>query len=207
MIQRPLRLHGFSVLELLVVVAIIGVLAAIIVPLGARMKEGANQVGCVNNLRTIGTAITSFAIERKGFLPGPSLDIVEIGKGHAISGMLSAYLEPKITDSVWECPGNPKIIARNREALKTNTSRNSSYTTHWPFYGYTYQPPKESLGAYRLSDIKERERSDQWLLRDIDFWNYPMAERIGGEYPPVHNGGRNHLLADCTVEWVQVAPK
>ena len=47
---------AFSLVELLVVVAVIGILAALLLPTLARGKASAHRVVCVNNLRQLGLA-------------------------------------------------------------------------------------------------------------------------------------------------------
>ncbi len=195
------RRAAFSLMEMLVAVAIIVVLAAFAFPVMGRMRENAQRVGCVSNLKTIGGAITAYAFEHQGRLPGPSFAMVELAKAHAITGKMKDYLDPATSESVWECPANPALKKRNEEARRLKTTRYAAYTTRTPVFGYTYTPPKPSPEPMQLADVRQQKKPDEWILRDVDYWSYPDVNRVGGNYPPVHNGGRNHLYGDMSVEW------
>jgi type IV pilus assembly protein PilA len=73
--QRNLgpRNHGFSLIELLIVVAIILIIAAIAIPNLLRSKQAANQASAVANLRTITSAAVSYSVTYANGYP-PSLD-------------------------------------------------------------------------------------------------------------------------------------
>jgi prepilin-type N-terminal cleavage/methylation domain-containing protein len=55
------REQGFSLIELLIVVAIIAIIAAIAVPSMLTARMAANEAGAVQSLRTYGSAQTAFA--------------------------------------------------------------------------------------------------------------------------------------------------
>src|SRR5215472_2232985 len=55
-IQSKRRQHGFSLIELLIVVAIILVIAAIAIPNFLRSRVAANQASAVESLRALSTA-------------------------------------------------------------------------------------------------------------------------------------------------------
>ncbi|MFA6961894.1 MAG: prepilin-type N-terminal cleavage/methylation domain-containing protein [Opitutaceae bacterium] len=62
-------LPGFTLTELLTVIAIIGILTAIIIPVTGSVRASAKQAVCLNNLRQIGTAWHLYLGENKGVFP------------------------------------------------------------------------------------------------------------------------------------------
>src|SRR5437879_2246464 len=60
---------AFTLVELLVVIAIIAVLIALLIPALSGIREQANRVKCMSNLKSIGQAMKIYANDNKGQYP------------------------------------------------------------------------------------------------------------------------------------------
>ena len=68
--RRPnRRLAGFSLVELLTVMAILAIMLGVLLPVIAGARHAATQAHCASNLRQVGNALHSYFMENSGRLP------------------------------------------------------------------------------------------------------------------------------------------
>lgn len=66
---NQLRRQGFSLVELLVVIAVIAVLAGLLFPAAGLVRSKARMIACMGNLRQVRLAVSAYAADNHGLLP------------------------------------------------------------------------------------------------------------------------------------------
>jgi prepilin-type N-terminal cleavage/methylation domain-containing protein len=96
------RAKAFTLIELLIVIAIIGILVALLLPAIQAAREAARRMSCQNNLKQIGLAIQNYAQTQK-HLPPPKLGAKQFNAMGGTFIALLPYLEESSRFAVYDC--------------------------------------------------------------------------------------------------------
>jgi general secretion pathway protein G len=146
------RRAAFTLIELLTVIAIIGILAALVIPTVGAVRTQARQAECISNLRQIGVAITAFADAHRGAFPetshGAAANLEQISWVYTLKPFLGEV------DEVRVCPLDPRREDRLRLRL-------SSYVLNDYLDAKTYYDPfgRPSGTVPRLPALREPART------------------------------------------------
>lgn len=116
--------HAFTLIELLTVIAIIGILAAIIIPVTTRVRESAKQASCLTNMRQIGVANALYTADNKGQLNWQGDNQLENKWGTHIQPYMVTNT-PSAKDNYFTCPSRYKTDSSGNVALGTDYSMNA----------------------------------------------------------------------------------
>jgi len=176
------RVHSFTLVELLVVVAIIAMLAALLLPALSGARAQARVKVCGNNLRQLSLGIAMYADDNNDFVPPvyyvDAGTCNQTGTNRHGPGWRANILPYVRSDRVYACPSNPAGKSRGAASFG-ETKIYLSYNANVDFsgnkgpctgYGMPVQGDSTSAATIRLSQLRDPTR---FILVTEGGWDSP----------------------------------
>jgi prepilin-type N-terminal cleavage/methylation domain-containing protein/prepilin-type processing-associated H-X9-DG protein len=198
---------GFTLVELLVVVAIIGILVGLLLTALAGGKAKAHNSVCINNLRQLGLATRLYAEDNRGRMP--SAEVLPTDP------ITPATPLPRICDVLASYIGKTTSAATNRVTVfKCPSDQTTLFTTEGSSYEWN-----AALNGQRIDDT--RTKNDFMFLLDRNTgklaWSTNFAMTLPPQttpllldyedfHPRLPHSGKNVVYMDNHVAPLDVAP-
>lgn len=216
LVERRHRAHGFTIVELLIVIGIIAVLLSILLPMAGSMRTRARAVNCADNERNIYTAMLAFANEHDGYLPNPAT----VNDGASGNGKYCAWaiadsatanggvLDFKV-GTLWPYMSDEISVRLAAVICPADAGAPSSHSGYQYLRNFSYSfnanlgQNSPSVGSMKLIDVKlparkiliyeEEAPNDEWGLGGTNSDDWP-AGRHGTARATVKAGGPTNQL-------------
>jgi prepilin-type N-terminal cleavage/methylation domain-containing protein len=225
----PASSVAFTLVELLVTIAIIGILASLLITAVSSSRRKSLKAGCLNNLRQIGVGTTVYAGDNQDYVIPAKRDNPDQPNGSFVQIALEdpnarsckeVGLDVNSSNrvSVWSCPDRPGLPIYEEISAKGNQATHQWILGYQYFGGITnWVNPSFPNGVSSRSPVKLTSAKPTWCLAaDADikagswgaistfhpgppFENMPPHGRTRLAAPP----GGNELFADGSARWIQ----
>jgi prepilin-type N-terminal cleavage/methylation domain-containing protein/prepilin-type processing-associated H-X9-DG protein len=214
--RRNSGCRGFTLIELLIVIAIIGVLASLVLSALSAAREAGRRAFCLNNLRQLAIAVTTYTDEHNGNYPSLGYSVIDQGVGggkgagqYKISvqnamGALDTVRQspgvvvcptdqvPSMLDGIMSSGKAPLSYLYNFEACLSGIRNSDPYAAQMFLFCDGTTKDGQLGGGWWLN-------SDTGKGKDIDTINKQYLIRR-------HSGRANVVFADGHGEWLRDLP-
>ncbi len=207
------RAKFFTLIELLIVIAIIAILAALFLPALNRARERAHKILCAGNLKQIALLTQSYTIDYSEYLPlsyVPGMSPYKLGYWpSALDQAIAGRMVYPVESGIFRCPAAKTEIYQNVSYGLPNYCGNmEKLKTDSRYAPVKINRVKQASGAIHGMEIKHKTVSagsgyyPVWVLGSLysDYFagyvNYPHASTANACYVDGHVGSIKLLEPD-----------
>ena len=203
------RFRLFTLIELMVVISIIVILAALLLPALGKAREQGRRISCTGNLKTMGVALGLYEGDYLGYFP--QYYYLPVTDFNRWEGQLLYYANNNISlnESTISKTAFNKVTDLDRKDMKLIIcpSRKPVPSPNSRYYSYAYNKNiAETKWSYTAAiPLSKLPRPSETFLI-MDFWTddisygyFALGNDLNNELePPRHLNGRNGLMGDCS---------
>ncbi|QTN33038.1 prepilin-type N-terminal cleavage/methylation domain-containing protein [Akkermansiaceae bacterium] len=129
---------GFSLVEMLIVIAIIAVIGGIAYPLTISMMGKSREASCLGNLRQIGIGLQGYLADNQNRLP-----ILALGRASKDSpepALETVLLDYVGSPDVFRCPADKEEFEKSGSSYNWNVTQNGLLISEVSFFGIEGRP-------------------------------------------------------------------
>ncbi|MEC5126041.1 type II secretion system protein [Verrucomicrobiales bacterium BCK34] len=167
-------MNGFTMVEVLVVIAIVGLLAAILIPSFNRMKRSAQSTLCVGKLREIGIGLNTYFLDHGNTFP--TLVAARESREEDNPAIDTVLLDYVVDEYAFQCPSDHMgIFEKTGSSYFWNSLINGQKTANMDMLGLTDKASgipiasdKENFHEH-VGDGVNMLYADGHVLRELQF--------------------------------------
>lgn len=213
--------RGFTIVEILVVITIVVVLAALTFNLSSRAMNSAHKSVCVTNMRGISNAMQIFASENNGRLPGPlnTGQTAQYNGDHngspkgsipALATYIGRYMQPDLKPGAtvfldnFGCPALLKRVPKGSNPILYRMVGNDQLLKNDNSLGLPWGYPGKAPIPWRIDEINPHSagRVIGMIEQDDTVVPNPWGPGASG---PAHGDQRMALYFDWSIKTVSAS--
>lgn len=135
--------RGFTLVEMLIVLAVVAVLAGVGYPLGRSMVDKGREAACVNQLRTLGAALQGYLQDHGERMP--EMTSMRASKTEEAAVLEIVLLPYAGSPGAFRCPADHEQFEKTGSSYLWNSTQNGLHVSQLAFFGIKDRPDRIPL--------------------------------------------------------------
>jgi prepilin-type processing-associated H-X9-DG protein/prepilin-type N-terminal cleavage/methylation domain-containing protein len=206
----------FTLIELLIVIAIIAILASMLLPALNKAREKAKMIQCTSQAKQIATGLQMYADSSNGFVP-LRRQLAQGSVSYSKPGWAGTLFQNNYltNTAIFVCPAAATYKNSDKIIAATLNSHNSIYD--WVHYGMNMyycnnvdsKPPRRFSNTFKpsqtilIGDTIDRtpDGTTEAVGKETLIYSTPMIQYMQPRLDNRHNNGANVSWSDGHVSW------